>query len=110
MAKRAASSHAKEPTEEERQRSIERIYPESYATVYANSVDLKVSVYDFVLDFGMVTEATDEKLTVQQSIRVVMSPQHVKVFAPLLLEKLRQYEARWGELRIAQQESVDTEE
>lgn len=75
---------------------MEKFDAASLTSYYANSVDILMSVYDLVLTFGQMRSATPEKVVVEQQARVSMSPQHVKVLATILNNKLADYEALFG--------------
>ncbi len=68
----------------------------TYNELYTNSVDLKVSVYDFELVFGKVIAASDTRLEIEQKVSITMSPQHAKEFLRILQENVRNYELRFG--------------
>ena len=64
--------------------------------VYANSIEVGMSVFDVVLILGHVLEASEENITIQQLMKVALSPQHALVFSRLLAENLSQYEKLFG--------------
>lgn len=77
----------------------EIIYPDQLSTYYSNEVHFYVSNSDFVFDFSAkdprkAGEAMKQNTKVQ--VRVVMSPQHAKIFANVLMENVKQYEERFG--------------
>jgi len=79
--------------------SGEIVYPEQLTTYYSNVVRFFVSNPDFVFDFAakdprMAGKTIEEKTKVE--VRVVMSPQHAKVFANVLMENVQQYEKKFG--------------
>jgi hypothetical protein len=81
--------------------SEEIVYPDQLPTYYSNVVRFYISNSDFVFDFAAkdprsAGETIEEKTKVQ--VRVVMSPQHAKVFANLLVENMKQYEKTFGVL------------
>jgi len=61
-------------------------------TYYCNSVDVLTSVYDFTLTIGQMRASSPEAIVIEQQARVIMSPQHMKVLAKLLTEKVAVYE------------------
>lgn len=67
-------------------------------TLYANNVGLRSSIWDFTLDFGMITEANDNEIVVQNLATMVLSPAHAKTVAKLLSRHVEQYEAEFGVL------------
>ena len=63
---------------------------------YANNVGFRVSPWDFTMIFGQIREATKERLVIENQAEIVMSPQHIKVFARVLRSNIEKYEARFG--------------
>jgi flagellar protein FlaG len=82
-------------------RKIERKGFEEAPTLYANSVDILISVYDFQLLLGQIEEATEERLTIRAVAKVAMSPQHAKALANVLAENVSKYEEMFGPLPSA---------
>ena len=80
------------------ERVIERITPEGLPITYANNVLLHSSIWDFTMDFGLILEATPSKLKFQDTAKVIMSPQHMAVFAEILADHVRQYEEKFGRI------------
>ncbi len=76
--------------------SMEKIESPTLATFYTNSIDILLSVFDVVITLGQMKAATLEHVVVEQQARIYMSPQHLKVFAKLLTEKVRSYEDSFG--------------
>lgn len=79
----------------------EIVYPEQLTTYYSNVVRFYMSNSDLVFDFAtkdprMAGKTMEEKVKVQ--VRVVMSPQHAKVFANVLMGNIQQYEKTFGEV------------
>ena len=88
MARKAARRRAKA------QRAVERPYrwvDTGARTAYANSCSLESSAEAVFAHFGM-----DERL----SQRIVISPAMAKRLAALLAKIVKDYEARYGELRL----------
>ena len=80
-------------------RSEEIVYPDQLTTYYSNSVRFYISNSDFVFDFAAkdprpAGRTIEEKTKIQ--VRVVMSPQHAKLFANLLMQNMQQYEKTFG--------------
>ena len=77
-------------------REVVKLPNESLPMFYANNVALKCSLWDFVLDFGLLHEATPQRIVYRDEVRVIMSPQHAKVFAQLLTDHINQYVDKFG--------------
>jgi hypothetical protein len=71
---------------------------ERFFSIYTNSVQLEMTPWDLKFLFGTMTEATEQRLVVEDSCEVFMSPQHAKVLATLLVNNLKQYEDRFGKI------------
>ncbi|HKR25867.1 MAG TPA: DUF3467 domain-containing protein [Acidobacteriaceae bacterium] len=74
-----------------------------YREIYANSVQVRVSVWDFHLVFGLVHQETPEQVNVQNSLGVYMSPQQAKALFNILGQNLAQYEQTFGQLALEPQ-------
>ena len=65
-------------------------------SIYANSVRLNISYYDFEFQFGVgVGTGQHENL-----VNIYMSPQHTKVLKLVLDKHIKTYEDKFGELKI----------
>ena len=85
-------------------RSVERTSGEETPPVYySNSIEIGLSVYDIMLVLGRTIRSDNEKIVINQVARVMMSPQHARVLAKLLDEKLEQYESMFGPIPASQE-------
>lgn len=82
------------------QPKIQMSHAPDYRDVYANSVQVRVSVWDFMLVFGQMHQETPEQVTVQNSTGVYLSPQQAKALFNLLGQNLAQYEQTFGTLAL----------
>lgn len=71
-------------------------HSEDFRTAYSNNVQVKLSIWDLVMDFGMVTDADEERVIVDNQIRVIMSPQHARSFSDVLVRQIARYEKLFG--------------
>lgn len=71
-----------------------------YRESYANSVQMRVSLWDFFLMFGTVNQTAPDAVTIQNFQGVYLSPPQAKALANLLGQNLRQYEAAFGEIKL----------
>ena len=71
-----------------------------YRDSYANSVQIRVSVWDFFLTFGTAMQATAEELTIQNHTGVYLSPQQAKALWNMLGQNLEQYEMTFGNIAL----------
>jgi hypothetical protein len=73
---------------------------EDYREGYANSVQLRVSLWDFFLLFGQVKQSGPERVTIENFQGVYLSPQQAKALLNVLGQNVQQYEAAFGEIRL----------
>jgi len=78
-----------------------------YRENYANSVQMRVSLWDFFLTFGIVNQTSPEALTIQNFQGIYLSPPQAKALANVLQQNLKQYEAAFGEIRLEAQGQAD---
>jgi hypothetical protein len=74
-----------------------------YREGYANSVQMRISLWDFLLMFGIANQTAPDTVTIQNFQGVFLSPQQAKALSNLLLQNLKQYEATFGEIRLEAQ-------
>jgi hypothetical protein len=74
-----------------------------YREGYANSVQMRASLWDFFLMFGLANQTAPDAVTIQNFQGVFLSPQQAKALSNLLLQNLNQYEAAFGEIRLEAQ-------
>ena len=71
-----------------------------YREAYANSVQVRVSLWDFFLLFGTINQTSAESVSIQNYQGVFLSPQQAKALANVLNQNVGQYEATFGEIRL----------
>ena len=71
-----------------------------YREHYANSVQVRVSLWDFFLLFGTINQNTPDSVTIQNFQGLFLSPQQAKALANVLNQNISQYEATFGEIRL----------
>jgi flagellar protein FlaG len=76
---------------------------EDYREIYSNSVQVRVSVWDFLLVFGLVHQETPEQVNVNNELGVYLSPQQAKALWNILGQNLAQYEQTFGALALEPQ-------
>jgi len=76
---------------------------EDYREIYSNSVQVRVSVWDFLLVFGLVHQETPEQVNVNNALGVYLSPQQAKALWNILGQNLAQYEQTFGPLALEPQ-------
>jgi hypothetical protein len=71
-----------------------------YRESYANSVQCRLSLWDFFLVFGTVNQTSPESVNIRNFQGVYLSPQQAKALANLLQQNIQQYEATFGEIKL----------
>jgi hypothetical protein len=79
---------------------IQLVQGPEYRESYANSVQVRVSLWDFFLTFGRIGPQTPESVTIQNFQGVYLSPQQAKALFNLLRENVTQYETAFGEIKL----------
>ena len=74
-----------------------------YRETYANSVQVRVSVWDFSLVFGLASSDSPEQVTVRNHQAIFLSPQQAKALWNVLGQNLSQYEQAFGTLNLEPQ-------
>jgi len=71
-----------------------------YREHYANSVQVRVSLWDFFLSFGTINQTTPDAVNIINFQGIFLSPQQAKALANVLNQNVSQYEAAFGEIRL----------
>ena len=71
-----------------------------YRETYANSVQVRVSVWDFQLLFGLASSDAPDEVTIRNQQAVYLSPQQAKALWNVLGQNLAQYEQAFGTLNL----------
>src|ERR1700748_3725494 len=75
---------------------------QDYRDGYATSVQVRMSVVDFFLVFGTMTQQNPEELTVRNFQGIYLSPQQAKALWNVLGHNLAQYEQTFGSITLEQ--------
>ena len=78
-----------------------------YRESYANSVQIRVNLWDFFLLFGTLSQTTQENVHIQNFQGVYVSPQQAKALLNVLQQNIQQYEAAFGEIRLEPRAGAD---
>jgi len=73
-----------------------------YRDGYANSVQVRMSVWDFLLVFGTMSQDNPQEVTVRNFQGVYLSPQQAKALWNVLGHNLQQYEQTFGSIALEQ--------
>jgi hypothetical protein len=78
-------------------------HTEHYRENYANSVQVRMSVWDFFLVFGTMHQESAEEVKVENFQGLYLSPQQAKALLNILSHNLAQYEQTFGTIALAPQ-------
>ena len=73
---------------------------QDYRENYANSVQIRVNLWDFFLMFGLINQTSQDNVQIQNFQGVYVSPQQAKALLNVLSQNVQQYEAAFGEIRL----------
>jgi Protein of unknown function (DUF3467) len=76
---------------------------DTYRDGYANSVQVRMSVWDFLLVFGTMTQESADEVQVANFQGIYLSPQQAKALWNVLGHNLAQYEQTFGALALEPQ-------
>ena len=82
---------------------IQLNYTPDYRENYANSVQVRVNLWDFLLLFGRVNQTAPDNVTIQNFQGIYVSPQQAKALLNVLQQNVSQYESAFGEIRLEPQ-------
>ena len=71
-----------------------------YRDSYANSVQVRLSVWDFLLVFGTVGQQTPDQVEIENFQGIYLSPQQAKALHNILSANLAQYEQAFGPIAL----------
>lgn len=74
-----------------------------YREQYANSVQVRVSLWDFFLMFGTINQTSQDSVSISNFQGVFLSPQQAKALANVLNQNVSQYEQTFGEIKLEPQ-------
>ena len=87
---------------------IQLINTADYRENYANSVQVRVNLWDFFLLFGRVNQTTPENVAIYNFEGIYVSPQQAKALLRVLQQNLTQYESAFGEIKLEPQSADGT--
>jgi len=74
-----------------------------YSEHYANSVQIRVNLWDFFLLFGVVNQTAPDHVAIQNFQGIYVSPPQAKALLNVLQQNVSQYENTFGEIRLEPQ-------
>jgi|SRR5439155_4848477 flagellar protein FlaG len=82
------------------QPNIKLVNLPDYRENYANSVQVRVNVWDFFLVFGTLQQQTETQVEVRNFQGVYLSPQQAKALMSILQQNIVSYENTFGEIKL----------
>ena len=77
-----------------------------YREAYANSVQIRVNLWDFFLMFGTVNQSAPDSVMIHNFQGVYLSPQQAKALLNVLTQNISQYEGTFGEIKLEPQGQI----
>ena len=100
------ATHMTTPPTTDQQPEIRLTKTEQYRENYANSVQVKMSVWDFQLVFGTMQQNSATTVELDNFQGIYLSPQQAKALWNILGQNLSQYEQTFGKLALEPQMSA----
>ena len=72
----------------------------TYVEEYANSVQIRVNLWDFFLMFGKINQTAPDAVRIENFAGIYVSPQQAKALLNILQQNVTQYEAAFGEIKL----------
>ena len=88
------------PIHPTQQPSINLTNTPDYRESYANSVQVRVNVWDFFLVFGTLQQQDESHVDVRNYQGIYLSPQQAKALYTILQQNLVNYENTFGEIKL----------
>jgi len=82
------------------QPNIKLVNTDAYREGYANSVQVRVSVWDFFLAFGTLHQQTETEVEIHNFQGIYLSPQQAKALLGVLQQNIVGYENAFGEIKL----------
>jgi flagellar protein FlaG len=82
------------------QPNIKLVNAPDYRETYANSVQVRVNVWDFFLVFGTLQQQSETQVEVKNFQGIYLSPQQAKALMSILQQNVSGYESTFGEIKL----------
>ncbi len=82
------------------QPNVKLVNAPEYREHYANSVQIRVNVWDFFLVFGTLQQQNEREVEVRNFQGVYLSPQQAKALLNVLQQNVLSYEKTFGEIKL----------
>ncbi len=94
------SGYTNEPMANPTQPNIKLVNNPDYRESYANSVQVRVNVWDFFLVFGTMQQQSETQVEVHNFQGIYLSPQQAKALMAILQQNVGNYESTFGEIKL----------
>ena len=82
------------------QPNLKLVNAPEYRENYANSVQMRVNIWDFFLVFGTLQQQTETQVEIKNFQGIYLSPQQAKALLGLLQQNISGYESAFGEIKL----------
>jgi hypothetical protein len=82
------------------QPNVKLLNDTNYRENYANSVQMRVNIWDFFLVFGTLQQQTETQVEIKNFQGIYLSPQQAKALLGLLQQNVAGYESAFGEIKL----------
>jgi len=82
------------------QPNVNVVNTSEYREHYANSVQVRVNVWDFFLVFGTLRQQSENQVEVRNFEGIYLSPQQAKALMAILEQNVAGYESAFGEIKL----------
>jgi hypothetical protein len=82
------------------QPNLKLVNDPSYRENYANSVQMRVNIWDFFLAFGTLQQQSETQVEIKNFQGIYVSPQQAKALLGLLQQNVAGYESAFGEIKL----------
>jgi len=82
------------------QPNIKFVNTPDYREAYANSVQIRVNVWDFFLVFGTMQQSSETQVELRNFQGIYLSPQQAKALMTLLQQNVANYESAFGQIQL----------
>ena len=94
------SRYTDSPMSNPTQPNIKLTNTSDYRETYANSVQVRVNVWDFFLVFGTLQQQSETQVEVNNFQGIDLSPQQAKALSGILQQNVAGYESTFGEIKL----------
>jgi len=84
----------------QQQPKINTIKKSDYRDTYSNSVQVRVNVWDFFLQFGTINQTGPDEVEIEYFQGIYLSPQQAKALLNVLQQNVATYEGTFGEIKL----------